>query len=120
MRMAARPDENQEEIVEGLRKAGVSVMVTSNVGDGFPDLVCATKRKTALIEIKNPASYYGKKGLNTLQAAFARAWRGELYIAYTLEDALKAMGVMPLAEGELPPVDWGWGDFLAREEKGTA
>ena len=58
-----RTDENQIEIVKTLRQTGISVAVTSNLGDGFPDIVtgglmpcphCSKKfPQTKLVEIKS-------------------------------------------------------------------
>ncbi len=50
-----RTDANQNEIVEGLRKVGCTVAVTSAAGDGFPDIVVGRtdisgERKNWLIE----------------------------------------------------------------------
>lgn len=68
-----RTDANQTEIVEALRKLGVSVAITSAVGKGFPDLVCGYRGKTYLIEVKTD----DKKKLTDDQKAFYGAWRGQ-------------------------------------------
>lgn len=85
-----RVDANQKEIVDGLRKAGVSVLITSELGRGFPDLVIAKHGINHLVEIKNPKSQYGKRGLNPNQQAFAEWWTGgPVYMVKTLEEALE-------------------------------
>lgn len=68
-----RTDANQREIVEALRARGVSVAITSNVGNGFPDLVCAWQGRTVLIECKRSE----KEKLTPDQVRFFQAWRGK-------------------------------------------
>jgi len=72
MRHAARVDANQGEIVAALRASGASVFVLK-----LPvDLLVGYAGKTALVEIKDPTSRYGKKGLNVKQSAFLMGWNG--------------------------------------------
>ena len=72
MRYAARSDANQSEIVAALRASGASVFVLK-----LPvDLLVGYAGKTALVEIKDPTSRYGKKGLNVKQSAFLMGWNG--------------------------------------------
>ena len=72
MRHAARVDGNQAEIVAALRALGASVFVLK-----LPvDLLVGYAGKTALVEVKDPTSAYGKKGLNQKQSAFLMGWQG--------------------------------------------
>lgn len=72
MRYAARSDANQSEIVAALRASGASVFVLK-----LPvDLLVGYAGKTALVEIKDPNSRYGRKGLNQNQSAFLMGWNG--------------------------------------------
>ena len=72
MRYAARSDANQSEIVAALRASGASVFVLK-----LPvDLLVGYAGKTALVEIKDPNSRYGRKGLNVKQSAFLLGWNG--------------------------------------------
>jgi hypothetical protein len=72
MRHAARVDGNQAEIVAALRESGASVFVLK-----LPvDLLVGYAGKTALVEIKDRSSAYGRKGLNEKQSAFLRGWNG--------------------------------------------
>lgn len=48
-----RADTNQDELVKILRKCGVSVVVTSQLGDGAPDTILGHRGETMLAEIKN-------------------------------------------------------------------
>lgn len=90
-RRAAKVDGNQAEIVRGLRAADYLVSITSQLGNGYPDLN-ATKRTGGpvwIIEVKRP----GEK-LTEKEHAFHIAWRHcpYLIIIYSLEDALEKMG----------------------------
>ena len=89
--MARRVDANQAEIVEALIAAGCSVMDASQMGGGFPDLMVGKNGKTYLIEVKNPEY---KSKLNAKQQEFFDAWHGQADIAYTVEEALKIVGMM--------------------------
>jgi hypothetical protein len=72
MRYAARSDGNQSEIVAALRASGASVFVLK-----LPvDLLVGYAGKTALVEIKDLSSRYGRKGLNQNQSAFLMGWNG--------------------------------------------
>lgn len=79
MKRVARKDDNHNEIVDALKLHGVSVIDTSSMGGGFPDLICGFAGKTLLMEIKNPKTYYGRKGLNKNQARWKDAWIGGPY-----------------------------------------
>jgi hypothetical protein len=72
MRHAARIDANQAAIVAALRDAGASVYLIK-----LPvDLLVGYGGKTALVEVKNPNSRYGRAGLNTNQTSWLATWRG--------------------------------------------
>lgn len=82
MRRAARVDKTQGEIVDALRASGVSVFITP-VGNSFPDLACAYRGYTALVECKSP-------GCKTRpgQSSFALNWQGTVILAYSGEEAV--------------------------------
>lgn len=63
MRYARRTDANQSEIVSALRAAGARVKVVHQPYD----LQVWFNDKTFYIEVKNPKTAYGKKGLNAKQ-----------------------------------------------------
>lgn len=89
MRYDAKVDQNQAEIIAALEAAGCSVANTSRLGDGFPDLVVARPGGLALpMEVKMP----GKK-LSKAERKWHDAWRGQVAIVYSVEDALKVMGL---------------------------
>ena len=89
MRRAARTDGNQSAAVNLLRASGWGVSVTSALGGGFPDLVCARDGFTALVELKNRE---GKGMRLTLpEQSFANTWPGVYLIADSPLDALRQL-----------------------------
>lgn len=66
-----RTDDNQTAIVEAARAIGASVVVTSDLGDGFPDLVVGFRGETEMAEVKSAT---GK--LSPRQRRFQREWNG--------------------------------------------
>lgn len=86
IRRAARVDDNQKEIVDGLRKCGRDVYDLSRLGEGFPDLMVVnpTIKKMYLMEVK------GAKGkLTPRQERFLAEWRGpDITIVRTIEEAI--------------------------------
>lgn len=65
MRYARRVDANQQDVVDLLRAAGAKVKV---IHQPFDLQVWAPNGKTMYMEVKNPKTAYGKKGLNAKQA----------------------------------------------------
>lgn len=86
----SRADLNQSEIVKALRSVGVTVYITSQVGEGFPDLVCGIFGKNYLIEVKNPDT---KGKLRTSQEIFRDKWKGKVFVVNTVDEALRVVGV---------------------------
>lgn len=93
-RRAARTDSNQSEIVEALRKCGVSVFPTHTVGDGFPDLVCGFHGNNYLFEIKDPNKPPSKRLLTEDEKKFRDAWRGRVFTIMTADEALATVGAI--------------------------
>lgn len=90
LRHNARKDANHNELVKILEEGGVIVRDTSKLMRGFPDLLCWHMEAWHLVEIKNPNTSYGKKGLSKLQEQFATDWKGgPVFIMRTAEDANK-------------------------------
>ena len=75
MRLRARVDQNQPEIVDILRQLGCSVWSTAACGKGAPDLVVWAPARNAhlLIEIKVP-----EEKLNPIEARWHAAWKGQV------------------------------------------
>jgi len=79
-----RRDANQRKIVQVLRKLGASVVITADVGRGFPDLVVGYGGVTYLVEVKNRST------LRRSQRAFREQWRGgEIVLLRSPEEAVQ-------------------------------
>jgi hypothetical protein len=91
MRQAARIDTNQAAIVAALRAQGASVYLIK-----LPvDLLVGYGGKTALVEVKNPASRYGRAGLNTNQQDWLASWKGgPAAIVDSVDAAQRLLAVM--------------------------
>lgn len=87
-RRRGRIDQNQTEIVEGLRKFGASVEVLSNVGGGVPDLLVGWRGTNYLIEVKSTVTSYGRNGLNQMQQDWHDKWLGHKAVAESLDEAI--------------------------------
>lgn len=88
MRYAHKVDINQKAIVHALRKAGLSVAITSSIGDGFPDLVVGRAGTTYLLEVKQD-----KGDLTPDERKFVDAWRGHYAIVRNVSEAYEVCGV---------------------------
>jgi hypothetical protein len=98
-RFGKEKDANHNELVGAWQSVGLSVYEANNVGGGFPDAIvggsmpcplCGKKfKQNKLVEIKVP----GRRGnLNPLQVKFHAAWKGQITVARTIEEALKIAG----------------------------
>jgi len=89
MRRAARVDKTHAEIVRALRAVGATVEPLTACGGGVPDLLVGYKRVTVLLENKSKGGR-----LNPLQQDWHARWRGgPLVVVWTVEEALRAIGV---------------------------
>jgi len=89
MRFAAKVDLNQGEIVDALRKVGVSVQSMAAIGKGCPDLLAAKDGKVWTIEVKGP-----KGKLTPDQVEWIGKWNGTVHIIRTVDEALQLVGVL--------------------------
>ena len=86
MRLKARVDSNQVEVVKALRKIGAKVQHLHTVGAGCPDLLVGYRRKNYLLEVKVKG---GQMGL--AQIEWAETWPGEVHTVRTPEEAVSAV-----------------------------
>lgn len=82
-RYAAKIDANQPDIIEGLKKCGISVEFIKKP----VDLLVCCRGETSLMEIKNPDG--GR--LTKDQVEFIARWPGKIHVVETLEEALTAL-----------------------------
>jgi hypothetical protein len=85
--MRNRADNNQEEIVKGLRAIGASVEILSQVGNGCPDLLVGFRCQTYLIEVKE------KQGkLSESQKVWHTFWNGaKVAVVRSFEEAMRVL-----------------------------
>ena len=88
MRIDARVDRNQSEIVAALRAAGCAVLDLHRVGSGCPDLLVVFRGATFLIECKTMLTF------TDAEDAFMASWPGRIEIVTSAEGALRAIGVL--------------------------
>ena len=92
MRRAARTDQNHDEIVQALRKAGATVQSLAAVGAGVPDLLVGFRKQTFLVEVKNGQASPSERKLTPAQVIWHHNWNGgPLAVVGSVEDALKLL-----------------------------
>lgn len=92
MRRAAKVDGNQAEIVELLRAIpGCTVAVTSEVGNGFPDLVVGYRGSNFLFEVKDPEQPKHRHALTPDQERFHVAWTGQIQKVFGIAEIIKTI-----------------------------
>ena len=90
--MRKRSDLNQAEVMNTLRKHGVSVACLSSVGGGVPDILCSVSGKTFLVEVKNILGHGTR--LTPAEKKFISNWQGSIFLvtsAEEMEDILTGM-----------------------------
>ena len=85
MRYANRIDENQNQIVKALRKAGAYVRIISQ-GDGIPDLLVAYKGYTILMEVKDGDKVPSARKLTEAEQKFFDEWTGGMLVVVNSVD----------------------------------
>lgn len=84
MRRAAKVDANQDDIVQALKRIGVSVEYIKKP----VDLLICHRGETALMEVKNPD---GKDQLSKEQIDFIARWPGKVHVVRSVQEALVAV-----------------------------
>jgi len=93
MRRAARKDANHNAIAAELVARGYSVADTSQIGNGFPDIVvggvnCWGEAVNWLFEIKDPDKPLSARKLTDKEADFLTNWRGLYAVILTADEAI--------------------------------
>lgn len=87
MRLKARVDKNQPEMVEYLRKIGCNVIILSQLGNGVGDLLVSFCSITVMVEIKKDKN--GK--LTPDEEKFCEDFQGFYIVAYEAKQILAFM-----------------------------
>lgn len=94
MRKRGKSDSNQKKVIKMLRCIpGVTVKVTSSLGDGFGDFLVGYRKVNYLIELKNDAMIKSKRRLTKDEEKFHSEWTGQIDVCETFEDCLSVIGV---------------------------
>ena len=106
MRKAAKIDENQPAIVGFFRSAGMSVAITSNSHDGFPDIVVGYKGVTVLVEIKDGSKAPSKRKLTPKQVEFHNDFTGALTVIESIDQAVVLVAKIRQAAQRITDIKW--------------
>lgn len=90
-RKHGRPDANQGQIVQQCRDLGYSVAVTSDLGNGFPDIMVGTAGFNLMFEIKDPSQPPSKRRLTPNEVDFHAGWRGQIDVVETIDDIVRVV-----------------------------
>jgi len=91
MRIKARVDANQKQIVTKLRNIGCSVLHTHQLGKGAPDIIIGYNYKNYLVEIKDGNKSISQQKLTPDEAKFKREWRGTYLVINSFEQIEKIL-----------------------------
>jgi hypothetical protein len=86
-----RVDANHVEIVRALRRHGIAVLSLAPMGRGVPDLLCAFRDVTCLIEIKDEARPPSARALTAQQERFIGSWPGKVFVVNSPDEAVRVV-----------------------------
>lgn len=90
-RRASRVDDNQRDVVDGLRRMGCTVQHLHKEGMGCPDLLIGWRGRNWLFEVKDGAKPPSARTLTEMQKRWHMEWRGQVSVIHTAEEALAIM-----------------------------
>lgn len=90
-------DANHDAIVAEFKRLGCGVRDMSEHGSGVPDLFVSVPEYDGIfmVEVKNPNTEYGRKGLSSPQRRFQNMM-GPVHVVRTAEDAIECARTMRL------------------------
>ena len=91
-----RVDANQPSIVETFRTLGCAVWITSEVGNGAPDLMVSKNGWTVAVEVKDGQKPPSKRKLTQDEEIWRQGWQGEYAVIETPEQAHQMVAEMTL------------------------
>lgn len=92
--MPKKTDANQAAIVRTLRQAGASVQPIHMVGSGTPDLLVGYRGLNFVLEVKDGSKPPSARRLTPDEREWHDAWRGQVWIVETEDEALRAVGAV--------------------------
>jgi Holliday junction resolvase len=95
MRLAAKTDANQTQVISALRAAGATVQSLAAVGKGVPDLLVKYREQLFLIEVKDGRKPPSARQLTPDQVKWHEEWKCDfLGVVENPEQALKFIGAI--------------------------
>ena len=94
MRVAAKVDANQPEIVHALEQVGATVLYLHQLGKGAPDIAVGWCGRNYLFEIKDGTKPPSKRLLTIYEERWHMRWHGHVEIIESVEDALRKIGAI--------------------------
>lgn len=88
MRIAAKIDRNQPEIVKALRSIGCSVQTLAAVGKGAPDLLVARNGSLWLMEVKDGSKPPSGRKLTPDQIEWHLNWGSKVHVVNNIDEAV--------------------------------
>ncbi len=88
MRLKAKVDANQKEVVKALRAAGCSVQSLAATGRGVPDLLVGRAGINILMEIKDGNKPPSARKLTPDESHWHDNWTGQVAVVSSIDDAL--------------------------------
>lgn len=85
----AKIDDNQKQIVRGLRAVGCSVLSLASLGNGAPDLLAGRNGKNWLLEVKDGDKCPSAQKLTDDESVWHEKWRGQVNVVRNLDEAIK-------------------------------
>jgi Holliday junction resolvase len=84
-----RRDDNEREIIEGLKRIGCTVQPLGADKNGLPDLLVGLAGRNYLIEVKDGKKPPSATKLTPKQVEWHREWGGQVSIAKNVDEALE-------------------------------
>lgn len=89
-----RLDNNHNQIVDGLRKAGCSVNSLAGLGHGIPDILVGFRGVNYLFEIKQEGLPPSATQLTDQERIWHLAWQGQVDTVFSLTEAFEIIGLL--------------------------
>jgi hypothetical protein len=106
--MSKRVDDNQKEIVRGLRAVGAEVLSLANLGKGAPDLLVCFRKVWYVAELKDGSKSPSRRKLTAAETEWHQRFgqQASVHIWTSLDEALKTIGaITPIGLIENSPED---------------